>query len=183
MGKTDKPEWLRLRSLIKERSLSAFQAAERLLAACDLKKSPVDMHVIARHLEVRLIIQDEGQHQHALNLTDWGRPRAKDEWDRNTFLCSAETHPMDHRAGWAHQLGHLLFHPYPKGLVRTCTEFDRGTEEVLANRFVQHLLMPLDRFRAEWKHTKDIAKLADLFDVRQALVQRRVELVYKLHIN
>ena len=147
--------------------------AERLLTACGIKTLPVDVELVAAHLDLRVLRQDLGPDISGLLIRSAS----------GTQICVATKHAeVRRRFTIAHEIGHhVLNHQFEPG---THVHVDRGNyisqrsvrasegidpKEVEANQFAAHLLMPTERLHAEVRRFRG----GPLFDFHVELLAKK----------
>lgn len=114
----------------------------------------------------------EDPNEHGMTACDTARGAVK-------VIVASTPHPMRQRGTLAHELAHVLFRDYetaPNG-----GWADRSPEEVRADAFARHLLVPLDGLRAivVRKRTPtlgDLSMLVQRFQASPALIAIQMEL-------
>jgi len=107
---------------------------------------------------VDVISMDASEAEHGLSMTDPATGR--------TVIAVATTpHPMRQRSSIAHELGHVLSgdlegHHLP-------TPGQRSPQEIRADAFARHLLLPLDAIRRRFPTSEVEVFLSDLSDLVQ----------------
>jgi Zn-dependent peptidase ImmA (M78 family) len=92
-----------------------------------------------------------------------------DEEDGYIITYNSKMHPNRTRFTIAHELGHLCFgHLYDFSQ-------DEKNKEVEANAFAKELLMPLDLLKRDLRITRNISKLASLYDVSEESMAWRIQ--------
>jgi Zn-dependent peptidase ImmA (M78 family) len=112
------------------------------------------VHVTAG-VDVISLQADEAEH--GLSMADPATGSA-------VIAVATTTHPMRQRSSIAHELGHLLGGDLERPESRN--PGGRGPEEIRADAFARHLLLPLDGVRRRFTEPAEIS-LADLSDLVQ----------------
>lgn len=95
--------------------------------------------VVEQTTGIDVAVLDVGPDEHGLTMRD---PR-----HNTVFIAVARTrNPMRQRSTLAHELGHVLFEDWSDNDVVNWS--DRTHEEIRADAFARHLLLPLDGLRA-----------------------------------
>jgi Zn-dependent peptidase ImmA (M78 family) len=107
---------------------------------------------------VDVISMHADEAEHGLSMADPATGSA-------VIAVATTTHPMRQRSSIAHELGHLLGGDLERPKSRNPGE--RGPEEIRADAFARHLLLPLDGVRRRFSEPEDEISLADLSDLVQ----------------
>lgn len=114
--------------------------------------------VIEQATWIDVTVLDVGPDEHSLTMRDLGH--------NTVFIGVARTrNPMRRRSTLAHELGHVLFEDWADNDVGNWS--DRSPEEVRADAFARHLLLPLDGLREFLDNRKPIPQ-----STLSAVVQR-----------
>lgn len=132
------------------------QAAEKFRRAHRLGSQPLGdlVTLVEQETDVDVAILDVDPDEHGLTMRDPERG--------TIFIAIARTpHPMRQRSTLAHELGHVVFGDWTEDVVAT-----RSHEEVRADAFARHLLLPVDGLAA-WLGEPSQAQVGpqDLSDV------------------
>ncbi len=151
-------------------------SARRLLAACDIRKPPVDLRVVAAHLGITYHEVDLGPAMSAYCCEHAG--------DRHAFVNTRE-HPHRRRFSLAHEIGHLeLFHrvrfvlrdpidiDHPPALAINRTRNPRERE---ADMFAGELLVPLAMLKTACAVGFDLERLSGTFVVSKEVATIALE--------
>lgn len=143
-----------------------------------LGDAPVkDMFELAHAADIDVLSMDADQAEHGLSMTDPVTLR--------TVIAVATTpHPMRQRSSIAHEVGHVLAGDLDR--VDPLVPGERSPEEIRADSFARHLLLPLgavrQRFvgRAPGLRRQDLSDLVQEFEVSPAMASiqlRNVKLI------
>jgi len=152
------------------------ESARRLLAACDIRKPPVDLRVVVAHLRVAYHEADLGATVSAYCCEHAGQ--------RHAFVNTRE-HPHRQRFSLAHEIGHLeLFHGV-RFVLRDAIDINnppaltinrtRDPREREADMFAGELLVPLAMLKEACIEGFDLERLAKIFVVSQEVATIAVE--------
>lgn len=117
---------------------AAYEAAAAFRAEHHLGMQPLGdlAALIEQTTSIDVAILDVGPDEHGLTVRDPVRGAV--------FIAVARTeHPMRQRSSLAHELAHVLFEDWNGGEVQA----GRSHEEVRADAFARHLLVPMDGLR------------------------------------
>lgn len=145
----------------------ARQLARKLLKDCGIQKPPVNIKQIVSQLGYIYI--------EVPNFPDEVDALFLEQNDEQYAAVNANHHPHRRRFSLAHELGHvqmghtLEYYDEPSSLDNPPTE-KRHSErerhlETEASAFAGELLVPLEMLKVEFKRTKDIDALAEIFFV------------------
>jgi Zn-dependent peptidase ImmA (M78 family) len=107
---------------------------------------------------VDVISMQAAEAEHGLSMADPATGRA-------VVAVATTPHPMRQRSSIAHELGHVLGGDLERP--GSLTPGDRVPEEIRADAFARHLLLPLDSVRRRYSQREDEFSLADLSDLVQ----------------
>jgi len=151
-------------------------SARRLLAACDMRKPPVDLRVVVAHLGIAYHEADLGQTVSAYCCEHAGA--------RHAFVNTRE-HPHRQRFSLAHEIAHLeLFHgvrfvlrdpidiDHPPALAISRTRDPRERE---ADIFAGELLVPLAMLKMACAADFDLTRISQLFVVSREVATIAVQ--------
>lgn len=140
---------------------------EPLVAALGIKGPPVDPIDIARRLGVHVhaLSHDQPETFHGAVSSTEGRA---DIWVRPGDPANRQRFTV------AHELGHLLLHPY--GQMYRDTTFSGSASEAEANRFAADLLMPKGMMQKYLRITGgNLPSMARIFGVSLRAMEIRVD--------
>lgn len=134
----------------------ARELADRVRRDHGLGQGPIkDLYELAHTVAgVDVASLDAGQSEHGLMLAD-------PETGGRAIGVATTDHPMRQRSTIAHELGHLLFED------GNLTPGERSPEEIRADAFARHLLLPLDAVRLKLSNVGGEATQAHLSDLVQ----------------
>jgi Zn-dependent peptidase ImmA (M78 family) len=139
--------------------------AEQLRAEQGLGEAPIkDLFELVHTVRgVDVLSMDATDAEHGLSMLDPATGRV-------VIAVATTPHPMRQRSSVAHELGHVLAGDLRKAL----TPGERSPEEIRADAFARHLLLPLDavRRRIPSPEAASLARLSDLvqeFEVSPAV--------------
>lgn len=107
---------------------------------------------------IDIISMHAAEAEHGLSMADPATGRA-------VIAVATTTHPMRQRSSIAHELGHLLAGDLERPA--SLSPGERGPEEIRADAFARHLLMPLSGVRRRFPAPEDEFSLANLSDLVQ----------------
>jgi Zn-dependent peptidase ImmA (M78 family) len=114
--------------------------------------------VIEQATGIDVAVLDVGPDEHGLTMRDPGH--------NTIFVGVARTrNPMRQRSTLAHELGHVLFEDWANNDAGNWS--DRSPEEIRADAFARHLLLPLDGLREFLENRKPVTQ-----SILSAVVQR-----------
>lgn len=138
----------------------ARHLAEQFRARHDLGDGPIkDMFELVHACAgVDVLSMDAGQAEHGLSMVDPGT---------GTVVVAVATtpHPMRQRSSIAHELGHILAGDLDK--VELLIPGERSPEEICADAFARHLLLPLAGVRRRLTTVKGAVSVAQLSELVQ----------------
>lgn len=107
---------------------------------------------------VDVISMHAAEAEHGLSMADPASGRA-------VVAVATTPNPMRLRSSIAHELGHVLGGDLDRA--ESLTAGERGPEEIRADAFARHLLLPLAGVRRRFPQSEDEFSLADLSDLVQ----------------
>ncbi|OLT25604.1 toxin-antitoxin system, toxin component [Nocardiopsis sp. CNR-923] len=135
-------------------------AAERFREEQHLGVQPLGdlVAIIEQATGIDVAVLDADRDEHGLTMRDPQRDAV--------FIGVARTrHPMRQRSTLAHELGHVLFGDVTGGAAGTWS--DRSPEEIRADAFARHLLIPAEGLRAFLGEQRGLLTQSVLSDVVQ----------------
>ena len=162
---------------------NAEASAESILTELDLRAAPIDLEVIARHLQVQIYKESLEAEVSGVLLCESGKRK---------IAVNSKHHKNRQRFTIAHELGHVKLHVDDKDRVFVDHRFYRNekssegvdSEEIEANAFAASLLMPKDLIEDALSTVSaitdsDIFRMSVRFGVsEQAMTLRLVKLHY-----
>lgn len=140
---------------MKRKSINPQAEARKLLADCGIKKAPVKLEKVARHLDVQIVEKSMSDEDCGFVYIDGNR----------AVIGINSIHPDNRRRfTLAHEIGHLVMHKeYLWGDIHLDKKFSQKLlrdgrsstgedfKEVQANRFAAELLMPTELLKKDLK--------------------------------
>jgi Zn-dependent peptidase ImmA (M78 family) len=140
--------------------LRAKKLAENFRDQHGLGDGPIKDMFELGHLAagVDVISMHAAEAEHGLSMADPATGRA-------VVAVATTPHPMRQRSSIAHELGHVLGGDLEQP--GSLTPGERSPDEIRADAFARHLLLPLDGVRRRFPQPKGEFSLADLSDIVQ----------------
>ena len=142
----------------------AERQAERLLAVHTINSPPVPTRILRGFANVRV---DYFRGIPVSGSTHW----TGHDW---VIVLSADEPTVRQRFSLAHELHHILMHPFRTLVFAPGETRLRPLREVVANHFAACILMPRRFVERAVEQTTDVTILASLFEVSTVAMRRRL---------
>lgn len=138
----------------------ALQLAADFRGSHELDDGPIkDMFEVLHSTQgIDVMIVSASESEHGLSMTDPATGRV-------VIAVATTSHPMRQRSSIAHELGHVLAGDLDRA--KPLVSGERSPEEIRADAFARHLLLPLPAVRKRFEPGHQEVTLSDLSDLVQ----------------